>query len=96
MLRTLILRAKPRDLLYFVIGCVIAYHEVFVADAAEPLLIFTVLFLWGLIPAFWGDRAPDVPPDPPSEPPEPRRYRDEPEPRDRHTTWARRWEPATA
>lgn len=94
MLRSLILRAKPRDLLYFAIGCVIAYHEVFVADDAEPLLIFTALFLWGLIPAFWGDRAPNAPPDPPTRPPEPPRDKDEPERRDRNATWAKAWAPA--
>jgi hypothetical protein len=33
-------------------------------------LIFTVLFLWGLIPAFWGDRAQPQAPQPPL-PPEP-------------------------
>lgn len=70
-------RAKPRDLLFFAIGCAIAYHEVFVADEAEPLLIFTVLFLWGLIPAFWGDRAPDTPPAPPGKPPTPPGRQDE-------------------
>lgn len=64
-------RAKPRDSFFFVVGCVIAYHEVFLAKEAQPLLIFTALFLWGLIPAFWGDRAkpqapsPPLPPDPP-------------------------------
>jgi hypothetical protein len=61
-------RAKPRDSFYFLVGCVIAYHEVFMAKEAQPLLIFTALFLWGLIPAFWSDRAkPDTPP-PPSPP----------------------------
>lgn len=49
-------RWKPRDGFFFVAGCAIAYHEVWIAKDAEPLLIFTVLFLWGLIPAFWGDR----------------------------------------
>jgi hypothetical protein len=64
-------RAKPRDILFFLIGCVIAYHEVFVSKEAQPLLMFTVLFLWGLIPAFWGDRTPAPPkgPDQPAPPP---------------------------
>lgn len=47
---------RPRDAFFFIVGCAIAYHEVWIARDAEPLLIFTVLFLWGLIPAFWGDR----------------------------------------
>lgn len=63
--------AKPRDIFFFLAGCAIAYHEVYVADEAEPLLIFTCLFLWGLIPAFWGDRAEAAQPVPPPDPPEP-------------------------
>jgi hypothetical protein len=63
-------RAKPRDSFFFLVGCAIAYHEVFMAKEAQPLLIFTVLFLWGLIPAFWGDRAQPQAPQPPL-PPEP-------------------------
>lgn len=71
MKRILSARAKLRDALFFLIGCVIAYHEVFLVKEAQPLLIFTVLFLWGLIPAFWGDRAtaPPPPPEPPALPP---------------------------
>lgn len=61
-------RAKPRDSFFFVVGCVIAYHEVFLAKEAQPLLIFTALFLWGLIPAFWGDRAKPQEPPPPTPP----------------------------
>lgn len=69
-------RAKPRDSFFFLVGTVIAYHEVFVSDEAQPLLIFTALFLWGLIPAFWGDRKPEppkppTPPEPPTTPPVP-------------------------
>lgn len=67
-------RAKPRDSFFFIVGCVIAYHEVWVAEEAQPLLIFTALFLWGLIPAFWGDRAKPAAPQPP-EPPEPPEFR---------------------
>jgi hypothetical protein len=64
-------RAKPRDAFFFAVGCVIAYNQVFMVKEAQPILIFTVLFLWGLIPAFWGDRTPGPPspPPPPIDPP---------------------------
>jgi hypothetical protein len=71
-------RAKPRDAFFFLVGCVIAYHEVFVAKEAQPLLIFTSLFLWGLIPAFWNDRAKPEAPPPPSSPDPPERTTPEP------------------
>lgn len=80
-------RAHPRDIFFFLAGCAIAYHEVFVSDEAEPLLIFTVLFLWGLIPAFWGDRVPDAP-NPPDRPKPPRAENDPP---DDHLTFAVAW-----
>lgn len=78
-------RAKPRDSFFFAVGCAIAYHEVFVAKEAQPLLIFTTLFLWGLIPAFWGDRSPASPPPPPSPPPDPSDF-PPPDPDDRVKT----------
>lgn len=96
MLQWMKLRAKPRDLLFFAIGCVIAYHEVFISESAEPLLIFTVLFLWGLIPAFWGDRAPDQPPAPPAPPPEPPHAPEASPASDSNLTLARAWTPAIA
>lgn len=87
-------RAKPRDIFFFLIGCVIAYHEVFLADEAEPLLIFTVLFLWGLIPAFWGDRAPDRPPTPPGKPPSPPAHKDDAPDQLTLMSWNRTFRPA--
>jgi hypothetical protein len=41
-------------------------------------LIFTSLFLWGLIPAFWNDRAKPEAPPPPSSPDPPERTTPEP------------------
>jgi hypothetical protein len=71
-------RGKPRDSFFFLVGCGIVYHEVWLAKEAQPLLIFTALFLWGLIPAFWGDRAKPEAPPPPS-PPDPPQFETVPE-----------------
>lgn len=46
---------KPREVLFLVSGGAILYHEVWVATSSDPLLVFTALFLWGLVPAFRAD-----------------------------------------
>jgi hypothetical protein len=46
---------KPREVLFLLSGGAILYHEVWIANTSDPLLVFTALFLWGLVPAFRAD-----------------------------------------
>jgi hypothetical protein len=44
-----------RDLFLGTVALVILYQQVFIATAAQPLLIFLVIFLFASIPALRGD-----------------------------------------
>lgn len=48
-----------RDLFLGTLALIILYDQVFVARAAQPLLIFLVIFLFASIPALRGDKKDD-------------------------------------
>jgi hypothetical protein len=51
----LLRRLKFRDVFFTTLALIILYQQVFVATAAQPLLIFLVIFLFACIPALRGD-----------------------------------------
>jgi hypothetical protein len=71
--------AKPQDAFLFAAGLAILYHEIWGTDEAQAVVIGAALFLMGLVPAFWADRAPSPPPPPgPPSRPDPPAERDHP------------------
>lgn len=50
---------KFRDLFLGTLALIILYDQVFIAKAAQPLLIFLVIFLFASIPALRGDSKDD-------------------------------------
>jgi hypothetical protein len=49
------LRNRFRDIFLVSLALVILYDQVFIARAAQPLLIFLVIFLFASVPALQGD-----------------------------------------
>lgn len=63
---------KPgRDLVLFIFGCVILYHEVWDRTSPDPLAVFLGLSLILGVPAFWADefrKRLGIPAPPPEKP----------------------------
>lgn len=53
---------RLRHFFFLLVGLAVLYHEIWQRSTPSPLGVFTALFLFGLIPAFWADEKATVGP----------------------------------